>query len=447
MTDQHAVAPVAPSFREAGRAAMVGRTTVIVAGLASAALLPLALAPAEVGLFFLAVSVSAGLATVGQLGLTLVGPAVLTDAIARPDLAGARRLVVTMVLVCLVAGGVVGTATTLVGPVLAGALDSPAATGLWGVLALVALLAVVTGLAAVVSELLRATHAVRSAATLTAVASTPAALYALGALALPGEATVTGVLTACVAGAGATLVVGLVVLWRRTSDWRTAGGTSGPGLRPLLARAFPVMLTTLVLFLLATADLWILSAVGTFDEVAHYGLALRCATVVLVPLGIANGAAAPLVVHARVAGTPEELGSIVDGVVRNGVGAALALYAAFALTGYWLIRAWNADYLEVYGLGLILCLGAVLHACGGAAGVLLMVWGDQRGALLLTLVSGGATLGLCVLGYAALGVTGLALAAASGSAAQALLFVLRVRSRFGIDPSVLRLRGSLLRAR
>jgi O-antigen/teichoic acid export membrane protein len=440
MTDQPVEATVAPSLREAGKAAMIGRLATIGVGLVSAALLPIALDPASVGLFFLATSVAAGLGTVCQMGLTAVGPALVTDAIARSDLGGARHVLVTMVLLCTGTGGLL---VLLSGALARLVLDHGGAsdTSLWRVLTLVSVFAMASGLTVAVSELLRATHAVRSAAALTAAASAPAALYALWALLLSKSATVHGVLTACAGGAALCAGAGLVILWRRTSSWRSVGDFSEPGLAAIVRRAVPVMLTTLLLFLLASADLWILAAIGAYGEVAHYGLALRCATLVLLPLGIVNSAAAPLVVHARATRDEAELSAVVDGVVRTGAGAALVLYVVFALTGYWLILAWNPAYVNVYGLVLILGAGSVLHSLGGAAGVLLMVWGDQRGALMLTVVAGVAQLALCVLGYMTYGVFGLAVGTAVGNAVQPALFVLRVRARFEIDPSVLRLRG------
>ncbi len=181
----------------------------------------------------------------------------------------------------------------------------------------------------------------------------------------------------------------------------------------------------------------VLSSLGTVSDVADYGLALRISTVLLIPLGILNAAFAPLAVQARTTERVELLRRMIARTAVVSGGLAAVGYIVFALVGYPVILNWKADFIDAYWLALILGAAKVLHACGGSAGVILMTWGDQSLALRLTIVSGLVTLCGCMVGYRFCGMYGLAAAAAAGETPQIALFVAGVKSRFGIDPSLL----------
>jgi O-antigen/teichoic acid export membrane protein len=172
------------------------------------------------------------------------------------------------------------------------------------------------------------------------------------------------------------------------------------------------------------------------NEVAQYGLALRFSALMVVPLAVANAAAAPLAVHARSTNDTAALDAILARVVFGGAGVAAVLYIGFAAVCYGFIAIWNANYQDAYWLTLLLGLGNVLHACGGAAGILLMIWGDQRRAFTIVVATSAMTVILCLVGYRVEGMFGLAFAAALGNVLQVACFVLRVRARFDVDPSL-----------
>ncbi len=180
----------------------------------------------------------------------------------------------------------------------------------------------------------------------------------------------------------------------------------------------------------------IFSLFGEINEVAKYGIALRFSAVLLIPLGIVNAAFAPLAVQLHTTRDEINLRDIMQKLVALVAATSLFLYACFALAGHSLISIWNMSYLESYKITLILGAGQVLHASGGSAGILLLVWGDQRYALMLTLVTSALTILLCLIGFGFGGIAGLAGGAAFSNAFQVFCFVRRVRSRFGLDPSL-----------
>ncbi|WP_156164667.1 hypothetical protein [Bradyrhizobium sp. LTSP885] len=387
------------------------------------------------GQYFLSQLIIAGLATFCQFGFTFSIPSQVTDAVARKDLGRARTLAATILRFSAGLGGLVVIAL-IVAPRWFAEFLSPADRMTWvAALPIIAAIGALASLTAVIVELLRAVHAVRAAANLAALASVLVAAYAGFILAIGERATLVGALLAVLLGSAGAVTLGLTLFWLRTADWPRSA------LKPVSATAvlretLPNLLTTLVLFGLSNLDMVILGSLGSLNEVAQYGLALRFSALIVMPLAIANAAAAPLAVHARSTDDTTTLSGILARVAFGGGGAAAVLYTGFVAIGYCFIALWNANYQDAYWLTLLLGLGNVLHACGGAAGVLLMIWGDQKRAFMIAVATSVVTVLLCLLGYHFGGMFGLASAAAFGNVLQVACFVLRVRARFGLDPSL-----------
>jgi O-antigen/teichoic acid export membrane protein len=424
-----------PTFRSAGMAALFSRSVIIASGLANSLLLPLVLTQRGIGQYFLAQLAIAGLATFCQLGFTFSIPGQVSDAVARTDFGRARGLAATILCFSAGIGAFVVIAVVLASPLIAKFFD-PVDRATWiATLPVIAIIGASASMTAVIVELLRAVHAVRAAANLAALASIFAAAYAGFILAIGGHATVSGALLAVLFGSAGATVLGLFLFWWRTADW--PGSAHDPVRAGVVLReTLPNLFTTLILFALANLDMVILGSLGSLNEVAQYGLALRFSALIVTPAAIANSAAAPLAVHARSTDDTAALRGILAQVAFGGAGSAAALYIGFATLGYGFISLWNANYQDAYWLTLLLGLGNVLHACGGAAGFLLLIWGDQKRAFMIAVVTGTSTVILCLLGYRFGGVFGLAVASAFGNVLQVACFVWRVRVRFGHDPSL-----------
>jgi len=437
---------VPPSFRKAGRAALFSRGVVIASGIATSLLLPLTLEQNSVGQFFIAQLVIAGLATLGQFGLTLAIPANVTEATAKNDLGRAVHLIVGMVAICVLASSIAGGLALLLLPSFAGFIDAPNRGSWTSITPIVAAIVPLTSLTAILVELLRSVHAIRAAANLAALGSIFTASYLAFVLLSGGDATLRSVLLAGLIGWTVGVATGFGLIARTVWRWR-APARENMQIGRVLRSTLPNVFTTLTLFALAHFDLFLLSALGTMSDVAQYGIAVRFSALLVVPLAIANSAFAPLGVSARATGNTEQLRDMLGKVAFVSAGLATLLYVGFAVAGYGLISVWNDDYQSAYGLTLILGLGNVLHACGGSAGILLMLWGEQRSALVITLLTSIVTVALCTFGLLYGGVIGLAVGAAMGNALQVSAFALRVWSRFGLDPSLASCARRLLESR
>nr|CAD6436845.1 hypothetical protein REQ54_04111 [Rhizobium sp. Q54] len=429
--------PVAPDLVKAGTAALFARAVVIIAGFGSSLLLPLVIDQESVGLYFLTQLLIAGFAIIAQMGLTYSVPATVTAAIAENKVGQARRLSYAALAISSAVGASLGIVLLIAAPYLVVLLEVDHDRAWRIILPFVLAIAPFSALTALIVEVLRALHAIKPAANLAALASVFAALYAGWALLTGKEGSLEGVLSAVLAGSIICVVLGLVLLNKIISGWPTQS-SEDVTLRSLIHTTLPNLLTTLILFGLSNLDLIVLARLGRLEDIAQYGLALRFSALILVPLGILNSAAAPLAVQARSTADNVTIENLLARVAIGGAVAAASFYVCFAIVGYAFIATWNGAYQSSYWLTLILGFGNVLHACGGTAGILLMIWGDQRAAFLITLATGLFAAILYIGGFWFGGMFGLAAAAAFANATQVACFVYRVRRRFALDPSLLR---------
>lgn len=426
----------APTFSTAGKAALFSRGLIILSGVVSSILLPLVLDQTSVGQFFLAQILIAGLSTFGQLGLTYSIPATVTEAASIGDFGRARRLAVGTVALAASAGLVAAAVAWLTLSAFGSWLEMEGLPGWIAAVPIIAAIVPLTTLTAVLVELLRAVHAIRASANLAAIAGTLTAAYLTFVLATGAAANLREVLQVGLVGSGICVLFGAFLATWTMSGWK-APARKAVSLSEILLYTLPNLLTTLLLFALAQIDILLLSMFGAMSDVAKYGIALRFSALLLLPLGIANMAFAPLAVQARSTSNEAAIHQMLSKLVMVSAALALLLYVGFVLAGYALITLWNATYLDSYALALILGLGQVVHACGGSAGILLMIWGDQRRAVVITVVTSLVTVALCFLGLRYGGMYGLALGAALGNVLQVLSFVHRVKRRFNFDPSLL----------
>jgi len=424
-----------PTMLQASGAALASRMALTLAGFVSSLLLPLVLSQTSVGQFFLAQILIAALTIVAQLGLTLSIPALVTAAIAADDLGRARRAAIQVGVLCLGAAVLTGLATLAALPPVLDLLRAQRAADWRMILPVAVAIAPFASLTAVLAELLRATHAYKAAANLAALAGFATPLYLIAAL-LSGGGSILAVLLAGLAGSILCVGLGAALLMRRMRDWPRVA-LAPPSLRAIIRQTLPNLFTSLALFALAQFDILLLSAWSGAAEVAIYGVAMRISILLVAPLAIANAALAPIAMELRIRRKLEELQRILRQVAAACALLAVLPYLGLAVLAPWLIGLWNPDYAAAYPLILILGFGQIVHASCGAAGMLLVTGGDQQAAMRMTLTTGALAVALCWLGLAWGGSPGLAAGAALGNILQVASFARRVRSRFGLEPSLL----------
>ena len=425
-----------PSFGGAGKAVLFSRGLVIVSSIATSILLPLILDQTSVGQFFLAQIIIAGLSTVAQLGLIFSIPATVTEAVAIGDLGRARVLAVKALALAACTGLLVAAVAWLTLPSLGSRIGMESLSAWITVTPIIAAIVPLMALSTLLVELLRGIHAIRASASLAAVTGTFMA-FTLTLLFANGIATdLSGVLQIVLIGSAICLLIGVPLATRAMSGWKV------PALKTvsssqILRHTLPNLLTTLVFFALAQLDILLLSALGTMNDVAEYGIALRFSAVLLVPLGIANAAFTPLAVQARSTSDETAVHDMMSKLVTISAALSAMFYVGFAFAGYTLIVFWNPNYVDSYTLTLILGVGQVVHAGGGSAGVFHGLGRSASGH------AHHACYGPChrcpVPCRAALRwrVSGLRLEQPQATSFKCRCFVYRVRRRFKLDPWLL----------
>lgn len=419
------------SFTKSRGATAASKIILLFSGIANSLLLPLVLEQSAVGLFFQAQVAIAALSTVAQLGFTFTIPHFLSTYVAQHKLAEARFFIVSITFV-----------STLISALLTGfyfvilffmkndlgAIDSI----IW---ICVILIAAFNAQTVIACEILRALRSYGTANYLITLSSLFIPIYIFVIFILSGRSEIHNVLYCGLAGSFIVSVFSILKLRGRIKNFprkrfhkkRVVAFTT---------KSIPNLLSSLVLFLVSQADILLLSQWYGAKEVAVYGIATRVSGLLLFPLAVANAALAPVAVEYRIAQRNTELRKLVSSTARNSTFLASAVYVSFLLFGYYLISFWNEAYIEAYYLFAILGFAQVVHAACGAAGMLLMTGGQQVLTMRITLVLGGLTILLAILGLEYFGVTGLAAAMAIGNILQVSLFAFQARRRFDLDTTV-----------
>jgi O-antigen/teichoic acid export membrane protein len=406
----------------------------LVVSLAASALLVRLGGQADVASYLLLVQGISSLSYVLQLGLA---PAALrfaplargaggqrTTAALRRRLLGVQAVIWAAVLPALV----------LAWPTLTRLVDAPELAGVGPEVAGGAVLA---SLVVVGAAYLRAFHRYATAAVIGQLLVRVLTLAAFFALLVAGVAPVswTSLLAAFLAAQALTALATAVALRRTT---RLEEDAPRPALPPPAAGPLGRFIVVtgarnLTSILLVSADLWILSALRSHEEVAVYGMMIR-----LLQLVVVSNLVASLVVPQEFsvleeAGRRREL----ERLARSAATAATAIAAvaalALVLAGRPLIAlAFGPEYVAGWGILLVLIAGQLANTVTGPAGFLLQMTGHHVALLGSTALAALLAVGTSVLLAPAWGGYGVAAGVSLGFTALAILNVLTVWQRLGV---------------
>ncbi len=423
--------------------AIGGKAGAAVAGVATNALLARMLAPAELGAYFLALSVVSLGAIVGCLGLNRAAVRFVAESLGLDRPRRARRAV--RLATALGGLGAVGSAVAylLLGPLVAGSLfGSPALVAVTG---LVAGWIAVSTVQELFAESFRGLHDVRLATLFGGVATggnsagllmRAMMLAALGYLCWTADAIDLWTVMLVMVGTG--IVSALVSAWvlrlkvRALGDNASTGGDS-LAVGEMLRVSAPVLVTNLTVFFLLQSDIWILAAFRGGEEVAIYGAASRFVALVTMPLMVVNAVLPPVIAGLYARGETDRLeGTMRPVATIAGIPSLLAL-AVLLLAGGPIL---GLVYGEFYAAGAVvlalLSLGKLAAVWSGSCGLALQMTGNQNLMMWISIASGllfvsGAL--WVVQGY---GGTGIAAVAAASVVFQNAAMVLAARWKAGI---------------
>ena len=424
---------------------LAGRLLFAGCGLLVNILLARIMAPADFGVYFLAVSVVSLLILTSQVGLQVSVVRFVSETMSVPG----RGRAAGIALKCALAGFLcaLGVALTYAAgghKMVVRMLD---AEGLGTHANLIAFWICVATPLGILAESFRGSQQFRVAILFSGLSSTLIVLFCvLSWYAVQDRLSLELLLALCVGASGSSLLMALfhVLMHREKISLR-----SGRPMRELLVVSLPLMVMSLATLVTTQADLWIAGAYLEKAEVAAYGVASRLVQMVLLPLLVVNAVIAPVVAQFHTQGRKQELERMLGAFALIGalpgvlVLVVLSLFAAPVLA---------LLYGEIYGGAagclLLLCLGQLANACCGPAATVLMMTGCERAVMTISLLSAGITF----LGGMALakgvGMEGVAAAAALAAALHGAMCLLWVRRSLGIwtYPKLSQWRTSLLAA-
>lgn len=430
----------------AGASALIGRLLQIVVSALTGLLIPFCLPPKEVGTFFIVQVLVAAGAIVAQFGLTISAPAMIAQARALNDWGRARLIASRMLAICVIFGVLVSTVVGASILALSSYSSQTIVFTLHQLIVLVVPLPLLLALLAVIVEIYRSIDAIEEASLLPAMPGLMLGLLILGSLASSIIISLKGILEIQVLAVAVIVVLGATRLRLRVRKWRNPD-EEGPSIAKIIGASWPNLLTTICLFLVATADIWIVGVIGNVIEVAKYGLGARLAALFLVPLATVNATIVPQIVVKWTRNRRRSLGWLLT-VTATGATLVTAIgLLIFLLMGQVSITAvWGPSYHETFLVAAMLALGNLVQTAGGSSGNLLLLLGQQRLAMLITVLLGLLTISAASLAMLEFGIIGVAAVYAGANIIRTLIFICAVRNRFGLNTAARLINPMRLRA-
>ena len=385
-------APLSQRLLRGGGWVLLGRAVALPVGLLQAMLLARVLGPADVGAYFLAISLVIPLAIVSQLGLSRAMVKLVASALALERPNAARHAIRVALPTTLVVGGLLAL----------GVADGP---GRWltsllqdgerlrAALPILALMGLSFALIDVMAETLRGFHDLRAASALgdflVQRLLLVLALAVLWLWAWPAAVGDVLVLALCAALAVLALAAGLV--WRQLRALPQRGAPFGTV--EILRHGAPFLLVRLNLWVTAGADLWLLGMFRPPEEVAVYGAASRMALLTAIPLMVCNSVLAPTVAELYSRRQLDRLEKVVRAAATMAAAPAALVVLVFVLAGDRLLGLLFTDaYRAGYPVVVCLALGQWVNVAFGSCAISLTMTGHQRDVMIASTVTAAATI-------------------------------------------------------
>jgi O-antigen/teichoic acid export membrane protein len=424
-------------------------------GIITNGLLARMLSPQEFGAYFLALSIVSLGAVVGSLGL----PKTVVRFVAENmglDRSGRTRRVIRTVLGL----GVIGTLGVSLVYLLIGDLvgrhlfDSSILVAVTGLTAAWIAIAVVQEITA---ETFRGFHDVRKATLLGGLATGGKSgglvmrILLLGTLVLlwvkSGETDLATVMLICIGAGSFSLLLSVWLLRGKVSslDPQVAEDPISP--KEVLGDSIPILIVALTAFVMQSADIWILGALRSQEEVAVYAAASRLVALVAMPLLIVNLVLPPIVAEMYAQGKTDKL----ERTLRTfstlaGVPSILVL-AGFMILGGPILGLIYGDYYRAGALVLVILSAAKLVAVwSGSCGLVLQFTGHQGSMLWVSVLTSSLFIVGALFVAQDYGAVGVALAVVAATALQNVILVQVAKRKTGMWTHVLFSLSSLRKA-
>jgi len=421
--------------------ALGGKIGAAVAGIVTNGLLARMLSPQEFGAYFLALSIVTLGAVVGSLGLPKTVVRFVAENMGMNRLGRTRRVISTVLGL-----GVFGTVGVSLAYLLLGDLvsrhlfDSSLLAAVTGLTAAWIAIAVVQEITA---ETFRGFHDVRLATLLGGLATGGKSggllmrILLLGSLILlwvkSGEADLATIMLISIGSGSLSVLLSVLLLRSKVSSLVPQVAEDPISPKEVLHDSIPILAVALTAFVLQSADIWILGALRSQEEVAVYAAASRLVTFVAMPLLIVNLVLPPIVAEMYAQGKTANLEPTLRTFSTLAGVPSMVVLAGFMMLGGPILGVVYGDYYRAGALVLVLLSAAKLVAVwSGSCGLVLQFTGHQMSMLRISVLTSSLFIAGALLAAQDYGAVGVACVAAAATTLQNVILVQVAKRKTGM---------------
>jgi O-antigen/teichoic acid export membrane protein len=226
--------------------------------------------------------------------------------------------------------------------------------------------------------------------------------------------------------------LGLLFLWLRRARWQ-GQAKKQVSYRRLLAYSWPLFINNLAMFVMGQADIWILAALASEQEVAIYGTAVRLVLLTGMTLMIVNAVVPPLIAQLNVSNEKEKLQQLLSMTSTLAALPALVILGIFVFAGGPILAGLYGDFYQAgWAVLAIRSIGQAASVWAGSCGYTLIMTGHQKEVMKISLWAAVLSLSLAILFANVWGKDGLAIAVSVAIIVKQIWMVLAARRLSGV---------------
>jgi O-antigen/teichoic acid export membrane protein len=411
-------------------------------GVVTNGLLARMLSPSEFGAYFLALSIITVGAVIGSLGLTKTIVRFVAENMGMDQTGRARRGIYIVFAFTVLGALGVGLLYLFFGQFVSRYLFHSSL--LVGVTALMAGWIVISVLQETTAETFRGFHNIRMATLLGGLATGGKSgglvmrALMLACLALlwlaNGEIDLKIVMLASIGSGTVSAILAVWLLRGKVSSLEMQDGDKPVRPSEVLRDGIPILFISLTsLILLSSADIWILGALGSQEEVAVYAAASRLVILVAMPLLVTNLVLPPIVAEMYARGETVKLERTVRTFSTLAGAPSLLLLVGFMFLGGPILGLVYGSYYQSGAVVLVLLSAARMVAVwSGSCGTVLQFTGHQTTMLRVNLLTSPLFILGALLVVGPYGPVGVASVSAATMILQNVVLVLVARKKTGV---------------
>lgn len=349
------------------------------------ALLARLLSPGDLGVFFLLFSLSTFAGLLARFGLNQTVVRLVSEALALKQPGRAKSALTKILVICAFGAGV--TFLTIVSPIGAwfasDVLRSEALTDhLW----ILALWAVALTFQTPIAEAFRGFKRLGLSSWFSGAVPLVALTSIIGLYWVKTDEharlSIDLIITIALGTYVSAVLFAFVILF---IIWRKLPGGLTYRYFEILKMSIPIYIINIVGALTAQYSLWVVSAIGTDEEVALFGAASKLVQLVLMPLVVVNMVVSPWMVTLYAQKNRTRLTYLLRQTATLAAIPSFTLLIAFILLGEQILSfIYGSAYGAAQAVLAILCIGYFFNAWSGSCGNLLMMSGNERPAMIIS---------------------------------------------------------------